>query len=608
MSQSRWWSQPFAPEGSAAAEGIARQLGRPDLDDLTILVREAAQNSWDARLACGTPSFQIEIRELGPESVKWQQEFLPPPHEESVAHLEHVLQPDTKIIVVSDRGTAGLCGPIRAGVRAKPGEGNHFVQFLRNVGEPRDQALGGGTYGFGKGIFYKLSASGTILVDSRTNSGDVRSRRLMGASLGSSYYDDDDRRFTGRHWWGTVGTDDVPDPLQGEEAEATAAALGLPGFVNDETGTDIVILGADLGFIEEADGPRPRTPEEAGMYIGSSILWNLWPKFVGLSSKDRMTFRVRIDGVDLPLPDPSNVDDFAPFVESLLAIQEGNAMPYGRRTEPKQAGQLAIAQGAADVGVVLPVVNAAKPFSGPAHHIARMRQAELVVDYLETQAHPNALLRYGGVFRASAEADEFFASAEPPTHDDWVERGLVGNTKTVVTGARQFIKRRVESKFAGSPTAVGQGASGLGALAARLGGLVPRQSPGTSLTDTPVAVRSAPRSSRSRGPVILEGPGLLIRNGSPFVVARVRFFESADTQTFRAEVAVVLDGGSSETSAPSGELGPKVLQWLSVRGGDPVFGPVVIVPPGPDSEWWVYASYVPDAVLRMKVQREKADA
>ncbi len=52
MTGPRWFSQPYPPEGASAAEGIRNQLGRPELDLLTILVRESAQNSWDARLHC----------------------------------------------------------------------------------------------------------------------------------------------------------------------------------------------------------------------------------------------------------------------------------------------------------------------------------------------------------------------------------------------------------------------------------------------------------------------------------------------------------------------------------------------------------------------------
>jgi hypothetical protein len=608
LNQPQWWSQPFAPEGSAAAEGIAKQLGRPNLDDLTILVREAAQNSWDARQQDATPHFCIQIRALGSTAAEWRAALLPAPSEESLSLPESVLQPESLVIVVSDRNTAGLSGPIRAGVRARPEEGNDFVQFLRNVGEPRDQLLGGGTYGFGKGIFYKLSSASTILVDSNVRVGAGYERRLMAASLGSSYYDETDRRFTGRHWWGRLGEDNVPDPILADAAATTAQRLGLPGFDNGATGTDIVILGADLGVIDDGEDARARTADEAGLFIGSSILWHLWPKLVGLDPTSRMTFEVSVNGVDVPIPDPSALEELRPFVEALLTARGTNGVPYKRRSTPKTAGYFAVSLGAADVGTVLPIVSAASPFSGPSHHVARMRHAELVVDYMETMTHPNALLRYGGVFRGSAEADEHFAAAEPPTHDDWVERGLVGVTKTVVVGARQFIRRRIESEFHDSLTMGGQGGSGLGALATRLGSLVPQQVSSSDATDRSRGRRALAGSSRSKVPRIVDGPKLVVGNGPPFVVTRVRIAESYVLREYEALVTVVLDGGTSEASAPLGDFEPTILQWLPVSGGNPVFGGFISISPGPESEWWVYATYVPEAVLRIKVAEVKHHA
>ncbi|MGA4814638.1 hypothetical protein ACPA9J_01190 [Pseudomonas aeruginosa] len=43
-------SEPFSPTGGAAAEGVSNQLGCPRADRFTLLIREAIQNSWDARL------------------------------------------------------------------------------------------------------------------------------------------------------------------------------------------------------------------------------------------------------------------------------------------------------------------------------------------------------------------------------------------------------------------------------------------------------------------------------------------------------------------------------------------------------------------------------
>lgn len=68
MTGPRWFSQPYPPEGASAAEGIRNQLGRPELDLLTILVRESAQNSWDARVRQPAPTvdYRIDMWTVGP--------------------------------------------------------------------------------------------------------------------------------------------------------------------------------------------------------------------------------------------------------------------------------------------------------------------------------------------------------------------------------------------------------------------------------------------------------------------------------------------------------------------------------------------------------------
>jgi hypothetical protein len=43
-------SERFSAEGSISAGAIRRNMGRSSLDPISLLVREAVQNSWDARL------------------------------------------------------------------------------------------------------------------------------------------------------------------------------------------------------------------------------------------------------------------------------------------------------------------------------------------------------------------------------------------------------------------------------------------------------------------------------------------------------------------------------------------------------------------------------
>jgi hypothetical protein len=597
----RWWSQPFAPEGSAAAEGIVKQLGRPLLDPLTVLVREAAQNSWDARAGSGQVDFRISLRTLGLLTDAWRDLILPGPKRTAELPLDASITHGSVLLVVSDRGTRGLGGPLRAGARPADDEKADFVQFLRNVGEPNDNEFGGGTYGFGKGIFYRLSRTSAILVDTMTSQGD---RRLMGAALGNSWYDGD-QRYTGRHWWGDVAADGIPDPYVGSQAKDLAAQLGLPGFADGETGTDVALIAADLGTSDDAGESRPRTVQEAGRFLASSMLWHLWPKAVAAESTPPMRFSVEIDGELLQVPDPQSVSELRPFVQSLERVRTGTAHGYRRTVAPKDAGRLALTVGAATTQPIDEVVEMAKPYEGSSHHVARMRVAELVVDYLPTSAHPDGLLRYGGVFRSTLDSDEYFASSEPPTHDSWVEKGLSGTARGVVQGARNFVVKTVDAELGLGDGASGGQAKGLGALSSRLASLLPSVS-----ATGPGAAQ--PRSSGGSGgqgrvvPRIVDGPNLHRYEGKLHLMAKVHVPPSSTDRTVRAEVAVVVEGGGRESAAPAGAPVPVVTGWRTEndRGID---GPEVIVRPGDSTDWWVFATYVPDAVVRFRITEGASD-
>src|SRR5579884_1213464 len=297
-----WRSQPYPPEGGTAAEGIRSQLGRPDLDLLTVLVREAAQNSWDARLLDRQVSFRLDLRTVGPAHIaKWREQLARGVPIASRLPLRETLNARSiRLLVVSDRGTTGLGGPTRADQHAL--DNRDFISFIRNVGEPRDKAFGGGTYGFGKGVFYLLAKSGAVLVHTRCIVDGRLESRLIGCALWQSYQephsDGSVRPFTGRHWWGRLAPD-IVEPLTGRQAEAFARALGLPGFAYEETGTDIVVIDPDL------DG---RTPQDAAEYLADTVGWQLWPKMVAEPGlRPPMSFTVVCDGVEVPVPDPETV-------------------------------------------------------------------------------------------------------------------------------------------------------------------------------------------------------------------------------------------------------------------------------------------------------------
>lgn len=616
----RWWPQPFAPEGSAAAEGIVRQLGQPTLDPLAVLVREAAQNSWDARLPDEKVEFRVDIRTLGEDADAWRNLLLPGPPADAGIDIEKALRPEAVALTISDRNTRGLGGPLRADQQAGTNELPDFVKFLRNVGEPNEHQFGGGTYGFGKGIFYRISRIGTILVETHTSSGGPHSHRLMGAALGRSWHSGG-RRFTGRHWWGLPGGDGIPDPVVDSQAEAVSEALRLPGFSDARSGTDIVILDANLGYIESDSNAHVRSPEEAASFIASSILWHLWPKMI-LDERGRgMTFSVCIDGSPIALPSPEAVDELAPFVTALRAVRRGEGTVFTRTVRPKVAGFFAMTLSAAREEGTRPSIKAAKPFEGPPHHVARMRVAELVVDYLPGPVHPDPLLAYGGVFKASEEADPMFASAEPPTHDDWVTKGLTGTARGVVTGARRFIQKQLDEHLNLDSQAGGPGGQGLGQLAALLADVIPARvgdmqppeagdagdishggwtfgSGGNGNSHRGHGGAAPPRRGRPR---IVGTPMLQVHQGHPYLVASVKVPGSEVTRVLSADAFVVLEGGAHEIEPPLGAAVPKIIGWQSSTGDIFVDGKTIEIAPGDETDWYVYATYVPDAVVRFRI-------
>ncbi|MEV7807251.1 hypothetical protein AB0O28_30330 [Microbispora sp. NPDC088329] len=619
----RWWSQPFAPEGSAAAEGIVKQLGRPALDPLTILVREAAQNSWDAHLPDGIVDFHVDVRTLGDNSHTWREVLLPGPPPDSRVDLEKALCPEAVVVVVSDRNTRGLGGPLRAGQRARHEEIPDFVQFLRNVGEPSDHQFGGGTYGFGKGIFYQLSRVGAILVDTHTFEAGPNSRRFMGAALGHSW-SLGDRLFTGRHWWGLVAEDDVPDPVLAAEADAISGTLKLPGFADGRTGTDIVILAANLGSTGPTSDPHERTPQEAATFLASSILWNLWPKMVPDELGCQMRFSVGVDGSGVLILEPEKFEELAPFVEALREVRAGGGAPFSRTVPPKNAGSFGLALGAAVESTRL-LVKAAKPFEGPPHHVARMRVAELVVDYLAGPPHPDSRIAYGGVFKSSEDADRLFASAEPPTHDDWVSKGLSGAARGVVVGARTFLQKQLDEKLGLAPHAGGSGGQGLGQLSALLASVVPSRFSSSEYRDSTPAPAGGSAggggiginggsdlsgrvpSRRGGKPRIVGTPVLQVHQGQPYLVAAIKVPAADVERVLYADVDVVVEGGGREGEPPLGAAAPEILQWQSAAG-DVVQGRTLRMSAGEESEWYVYATHVPDAVVRFRVSQGRSDA
>jgi hypothetical protein len=607
-------AEQFPPTGSIAAEGVRNQLGRPRLDRLSVLVREAVQNSWDAK-ARGSSVVDFGVSSWIPTSE--QRDLLRNTIFASIPPelpLESSLDASSlRLMAVYDRGTVGLGGPTRADVAPTQGEPSDFVDFMRNVGQPPDHEFGGGTYGFGKAAFYLASDARTILVHTRCQYRGEPESRFMAAGLGSQYTAGErDRaaRYTGRHWWGRV-RDEVVEPAVASEADELCMQLGLPSYDAGGRGTTIVIVQPDW---------EGREPRDALLSMGSTILRYFWPKFIdGPSGSATMRFHLALDGMDLPLPAVDAVPWLGGYVRAFRGLTEASevesAVLGGRVREVvcgrphKALGNIALVRYPASAAVADEFMDGSNTADGEnpsptTHHVALLRTPNFVVKYLAGPPSPSSHVDYAGVFRANREVDAAFAQAEPPTHDDWVPDFLGdGVEKTYVRVALRRLKE-ILREFSEPPQR--RGSSGpelpLGALSDQLGGLVPAsEGTGARPLSEDGADRSRPGRPRTirRGRIRVDGEGRVeVVEGVPALVLQ---FDTEHQGTAVLEVsidaAVVVEGSARENEPPTGAEGPRVLWWKGPAEADGGCNTFCTIPEAAGGRWSVAVSIPSDAMI-----------
>ncbi|MFI1537589.1 hypothetical protein [Streptomyces anandii] len=643
MTGPRWFSQPYPPEGASAAEGILNQLGRPELDLLTILVRESAQNSWDARVPDSSVSvdYRIDIWTVGPAHTDaWRDLLLAgAPNSDNFPLRETLRLGSIRVLAVSDRGTRGLGGPTRADDAVGPDR--DFVSFIRNIGEPRDTALGGGTYGFGKGIFYLLSKPGTVLVHSRcrTPEGSYETR-LIGCTLWKSYVAVENhvqRRYTGRHWWGDA-SGEVIEPLIGQEAEAAAKRLGLKPFGPQETGTTVVVIDPSL---DEYQAPA------AADYLGETIAWHLWPKMISCDDKPPpMRFSVTCDGIRHAVPDPRSTRPLNLFVAAYEHMRSPEGSDLKCHKPKRHLGRLGL------VKRIMPALE-----STPAsrmlgiedliHHVCLMRPAELVVTYHAGPKPPSANQGYAGVFRADEEMDDIYAKAEPPTHDAWNPHSLERPESTFVHTTFRRINEALDNLLSLSGMArAGASSVALGAASSLFSGLVGgawgiggataysksgsgrtagsnsssdaasgRPSPGRSLQSSEPSGRPAidgrepddgsrPASAPRRPRVQYIGDPYYDDRGSVSVLVQEFRLPVPGLQRVHIDLAVTLPGtGGRETDPPIGASMPELVGWEDGTGRLHT-SDAPVVEGGDESTWRAVVRPAPDTMTEIGIKVE----
>lgn len=423
-----WFAKQYGP-GDMDGVGTKKLLGTPDLARTEILVRETAQNSWDARGQAPSIDFVLNLRRLQSDTIFELRDRI---FTGSVRQLglDKLLSSDEIwVLEVVDRGTTGLQGPIRNDLAVDKDAPTNFIDLVFNVGAPKDFKMGGGTYGFGKSIAYSISKVGTTLIWSRCQTSDGLEDRLIGSAIGDGF-EMSGLRFTGRHWWGNVidGEDRV-EPKRGADAAELAKSVFHRHFPRYATGTSMMILAPLLG--EPGD-----SPEEQVQALAKAVRKHLWPKLLpARAGGSVMDIRIQLNGEDIELINNPNKNIFSNYSACLEAVRNSQLPEMFKPEPPLEVVELRHGTQRLTLGhlaVTRFPVRASNSDSKEAgdesetdaellpNRVALMRHdAELVVKYVDLPSIPVEGVSWVGVFKPTAAVDSAFAASEPPAHDNW---------------------------------------------------------------------------------------------------------------------------------------------------------------------------------------------
>lgn len=444
--------------GGASSAAYQNSLAGVGVPPAELFTREAIQNSVDAASKKGrrvTVSFRSEEIE-GSELRRFRDALdLSEEAEPLTRHglfpagghktLGNLLTPPLRLLYVEDFDTVGLGGTI---LPEKPTEEDNYFRLCLALGDTRAAEGGGGTFGYGKSVYWLMSSLWTIVVYSRfrpTARTKGASQRLIGISWFTTHTKRDssgkDIRYTGRAWFGNAEPNRCR-PVTDADAASLADTLGFLPRRGEDLGTSILIVGSQVSTDALTEGVEKH--------------W--WPRLLD----GRLGVRLSRGGQDLTQPSPRANPTLNRFVRS-WDLANGNSEPTGRDTIKDLAykgvslGRFAISTGSDDTDEEF-----GEP-SGPTRQseIALVRDPGMVVDYLSGPALSPTQPTSQGVYLGDPGMNSTYAASEPPAHNQWDagtirrDRPLSGDQRKQIeqtlTRIKQAARAFIQSKQAPLP-------------------------------------------------------------------------------------------------------------------------------------------------------------
>ena len=232
--------------GVSYGSGALKALQNDSLPELDLLVREAIQNSSDAALGVEGDSFEVNFN-VG--------KFVPREFNLFLSKAGEILNrkytdESAEYMEIRDLRTSGLTGPVRLSELDREDHGNYF-KLVFDTGKEQtasDAGEAGGSWGYGKSVYYRVGI-GLVIFYSQIKNSTGSEERLI---ISLTEHEDGDNSIlnevcsdsVGRAWWGKKDLMDEKELLpltDAEEIEEILNVFGVQRFSEGETGTSIII-------------------------------------------------------------------------------------------------------------------------------------------------------------------------------------------------------------------------------------------------------------------------------------------------------------------------------------------------------------------------------
>jgi hypothetical protein len=590
------FSEKMSPTGTINLDAIQKLFTITELDDISVFVRETAQNSWDARKDKNS-KLDIDLDyKVGKISPDLQKSFDKTFFADATAEIKNKIQRYTRegqtYLIVQDKGTVGLAGPTLA---TEKGIRNNYVAFLLNIGQEHNDASSGGAFGFGKSVFFRASTPKTILIYTRTRNAEEKlESRFIGVTLHKT---PGDTAHTGRHWWcepGVANGQAIPRPIIGSEADKLGELLGIKAYTGDETGTSIAVIGPEFDNLKRIGQNHPDSKQLADCIAEAANFW-YWPRMEGGGAQDgKLRCKVWHENSQVIPFDYAETAPFKAYKDCLAVIQKAVAAggnsgltnnPFQQfheiKYQYKRVGYLCLTKYLRtdrqpfksrildpDSGAVMShplgtILWKTMNEEATNRHVALIRSPGQVIQYLRLPECSDNMMEYAAVFFLHPEGAnggellQYFTKSEPAAHDRWESNNNAGPVANTLNKIKELVRdfARPESQGASSS------ASGLGNVSSSLASLWSSGEGSGGLRGRRGGGGGGGGGATSK---------IKVKPGKLFAIEGVNYvsiqFSAPDLEgwsaTVKATVKSVLYGGGNDDIDEGEEGSPRLVGWF----------------------------------------------